>query len=199
MTTCHPEFMSGSKEMLNQVQHDKKKGISLIGVVVSSGNKLKELGVDTIVSLINELMTNSDLGVILIGSEADKKMAQEILKISNKKELIIDSTGVFSLSELPALVKRLSLFIGVDTGITYMADALMIPIIDIAGPSDMSDQRPLGKNTRIIQKNISCVPCSHAFKSPYSCKRGDRICITSVDVSEIIEAVKKLLGTIHDS
>ena len=170
----------------------------LIGIAVSSGNKLKELGSKKITELINTLLNNIDTYVVLIGSDADRATADRVFNSINKKDRVINTTGKLSLSELPALIEQLSLFIGVDTGVTYMADALLIPIIDIAGPSDMSDQRPLGKNTRIIQKDISCVPCSHAFKSPYSCKRGDRICITSVDVLEIIEAAKRLLGTIHD-
>ncbi len=165
----------------------------LIGIAVSSGNKLKEPGVEKIAGITNMLLDSFDAQVVFIGSKEDKETANKVLVLVNKKNRIIDATGKFSLGELPALVEKLSLFIGVDTGITYMADALLIPIIDIAGPSDMDDQRPLGKNTRIIQKDISCVPCSHAFKSPYSCKRGDKICITSVDVSEIIEAAKKLL------
>ena len=166
---------------------------SIIGVAVSSGNKLKELGVEKIAAITNMLLDSFDAYVVFIGSKEDKETVDKVLVLVNKKNRIIDATGKVSLGELPALIENLSLFIGVDTGITYMADALLIPIIDIAGPSDMSDQRPLGKKTRIIQKDISCVPCSHAFKSPYSCKRGDRICITSVDVSEIIEAAKKLL------
>lgn len=165
----------------------------IIGVAVSSGNKLKELGVAAISSLLNQLTNNPDISVVLIGSETDKNTAQEIFNMAEKKKLIKDSTGVFSLNELPFLIKQLSLFIGVDSGITYMADTLSVPLINISGPSDMSDQRPLGKNSIIIQKDISCVPCSHAFRAPYVCKRGDRICITSVNIPEIVEATKKLL------
>ncbi len=164
-----------------------------IGIAVSSGNKLKELDKNIITSLVNQLISDFNAGVILIGSGADKNTAQEVLKISGNKNSIIDSTGFFSLNELPALIKKLSVFIGVDSGITYMADTLSVPLIDIAGPSDMSDQRPLGKNSIIIQKDISCVPCSHAYRAPYSCERGDRTCITTVSVTEILEAVKKLL------
>ncbi|MBI4679816.1 MAG: glycosyltransferase family 9 protein [Nitrospirae bacterium] len=193
-----------SKEVYKSPEADKKilgllnskletRNSKLIGIAVSSGNKLKELGSKKITELINTLLNNIDTYVVLIGSDADRATADRVFNSINKKDRVINTTGKLSLSELPALIEQLSVFIGVDTGITYMADALLIPIIDIAGPSDMSDQRPLGKNTRIIQKDISCVPCSHAFKSPYSCKRGDKICITSVSVSEIVEGANRLL------
>jgi lipopolysaccharide heptosyltransferase II len=179
-------FLSKSQDIKNSLK---------IGIAVSSGNKLKELDKNTIAALANQLISDLNAGVVLMGSGADKNIAREILEMSENKNSIIDSTGVFSLDELPALIEQLSMLIGVDSGITYMADTLSVPLIDIAGPSDMSDQRPLGKNSIIIQKDISCVPCSHAFMAPYFCKSGDKQCVTSVSVAEIIKAAKKLLGT----
>lgn len=167
----------------------------LIGIAVSSGNKLKELGVDKIVSIIN--MTLDDIGadIVLVGSEHEIKAADAVLQTVGKKDRIINAAGKLHLKELPAIVERLSLFIGVDTGITYMADALSIPLINIAGPSDMKDQRPTGKNALIIQNSdLPCVPCSHTFKSPYYCRIETRECIESVSPEEIYHAAKKLLS-----
>ncbi|MEM3369883.1 MAG: glycosyltransferase family 9 protein [Candidatus Micrarchaeia archaeon] len=164
----------------------------LIGIAVSSGNKLKELGAEKIIKLIDMLLDDIDAYVVLIGSEQDKNTANLILDATSKRDRIINATGKLNLKELPALVERLSLFIGVDTGITYMADALNIPLINIAGPSNMEDQRPLGEKVFIIQKNLSCVPCSHSFKAPYKCKIHNRSCIETVTTEEIYNAVKKL-------
>lgn len=186
-----PDADEKVSEFLSKLSDNKN--ITLIGIAVSSGNKLKEIESEKIAELINRLLENKDTSIVLIGSEADRKTASTVLDSINKKERIINAAGKFNLTELPALIERLSLFIGVDTGIIYMADALSVRVIDIAGPSDMSDQRPLGKKSIIIQKDISCVPCSHAFRAPYSCKRDDRACITSVAVSEIIEAANRLL------
>lgn len=167
----------------------------LIGIAVSSGNKLKELGTDKIADIINIILNELDAYIVLIGSEQDTDAANTILRTIEKKDRVINSAGRVHLKELPALIGRLSLFVGVDTGITYMADALSIPLIDIAGPSDMKDQRPTGKNALIIQKSdLPCVPCSHAFKSPYYCKINTRGCIESVSPEEIYHAAKKLLS-----
>ena len=171
------------------------KGIDkpLIGIAITSGNKLKELGIEKIAKLANILLNDLEVHVVLIGSAQDRDVAHEVLNSIIKKHRIIDTTGRLSLSELPALIEKLSLFIGVDTGVTYMADALSIPLIDIAGPSDMSDQRPMGKDALIIQSKIPCVQCSHSFHAPYNCKINTRECIESIDVHEIVNAAKKLL------
>ncbi|OGL43507.1 MAG: hypothetical protein A2W05_09525 [Candidatus Schekmanbacteria bacterium RBG_16_38_10] len=185
-------FVGGGK---GEGELEREVNKPLLGIAVSSGNKLKELGSKKITELINTLLNNIDTRIVLIGSDADRTTADRILSSINRKDKVINTVGELSLTELPALIERLSLFMGVDTGITYMADALSVPLIDIAGPSDMSDQRPLGRNSTIIQrKDISCIPCSHTYRAPYSCGRGDRICITSVSVSEIMEAVRKLLN-----
>lgn len=165
----------------------------LVGIGVSSGNKLKELGEEKIVKLIDLLIEREDVYIVLIGSNKDMHLARMVSDRVKNKCRIIDTTGKLSLGELPALIERLSLFIGVDTGITYMADALSVPLINIAGPSDMTDQRPLGKRSLIIQKNIACVPCSNVFRSPYHCKEGNRDCITSVNISEIVNSAKGLI------
>jgi len=167
----------------------------LIGIAVSSGNKLKELGTEKIIRLIDMILDNMDIYVVLIGSHQDKITVDTILNLVMRKDRLINGAGMLDLKELPALVRRLSLFIGVDTGITYMADALSIPLINIAGPADMEDQRPTGKNVVIIQeKDLSCVPCSHAFKATYNCKNGSRACIIEVSADGIFKAAKTLLS-----
>lgn len=167
----------------------------LIGIAVSSGNKLKELGTDKIASVINMTLNDIDAYIILIGSGQEIKTADIVLESAEKKERVINAAGKLRLNELPALIEKLSLFVGVDTGITYMADALSIPLIDIAGPSEMKDQRPTGKNAVIIQKTgLPCVPCSHTFESPYYCKINARECIESVSPEEIYHAAKNLLS-----
>jgi len=165
-----------------------------IGIAVSSGNKLKELGTDKIAGIVNMILGDMDAYIVLIGSEQEIKAADAVLQAVGKKDRIINAVGKLPLKELPALIERLSLFIGVDTGITYMADALSIPLVNIAGPSDMEDQRPTGKNVVIIQKtDLPCVPCSHTFKSPYYCKINTRGCIESTKAENILKVAKAFL------
>lgn len=165
-----------------------------VGIAVTSGNRLKEWGAEKIASLADRLIRELNVCIVLIGSETDRDVSDKILKTTEKRGMIIDAVGKFTIGELPALIQRLSLFIAVDTGVIYMADALNIPVVDIAGPADMQDQRPTGKKVVIIQKKLSCVPCSHTFKAPYSCRYGHRECITGITVEEVFEGVSRLMA-----
>lgn len=165
----------------------------LIGVGLSSGNKLKELGTEKLCKLIRSLLENSNNGVVLIGAASDHGQGDEIMRCL-ADDRVVNSAGMFSLAELPALLTGLALYIGVDSGITYMADALEIPVVDIMGPADADDQRPMGTQAAVLRSRAPCAPCSHAFLAPYRCATGTRECIAEVDPSQIADFALSILS-----
>ncbi len=165
----------------------------LVGIGLSSGNKLKELGAAKLAQLIRQFIAQSDDLIVLIGAATDRAQGEEILRLFDASGRVVNSAGVFSLEELPALISRLGLYVGVDSGITYMADALHIPLIDIMGPADADDQRPTGERAIVLRPSVSCAPCSHAFLAPYECANGTRSCIMSVSANEICKHAASIL------
>lgn len=165
----------------------------VVGIAVSSANKLKQLSAAKISRLIDSLRRQNDLYVVLIGSAQDRRDADEVIALLGDTARVIDAVGKFTLGELPALLERLSVFVGVDSGLTYMADACATPIVQIAGPVNIKEQRPLGKACVIITRDLPCAPCSHVFKTVQSCKIRTRECIESVTADEIYNATLSLL------
>lgn len=164
-----------------------------IGIAVSSGNKLKALGADKLARVIDLLHGAGPQAVVLIGTGGDQDEAARIRARVRAPERVIDTCGRFELTELPALLERLSLFIGVDSGVTYMADAVGVPIVLIAGPVNPMEQRPTHSPTIILRKDLPCAPCAHVFRAPYHCAVGTRACIESVAADEIVQAARQLL------
>jgi ADP-heptose:LPS heptosyltransferase len=167
--------------------------VPVIGFAVSSGNRLKELGADKIVEIVNALAKTLDVSVVLIGSHQDKEVARRVMQGVIKKERAIDTTGALNLRQLPALLEKLALYIGVDTGITYMADAVSVPILHLAGPIDTSEQRPVGKRVKVLQYHLPCVPCTYVFKVAHTCRKGDRACIARITTADVVNAAKELI------
>ncbi len=167
------------------------RGKYWIGLGVSSGNKLKELGKDKLVDLIKLLLDIKPLsGLILIGSAEDRVLAAELCTATDSSR-VIDTTGCVALEDLAALINRLSLYVGVDSGITYLADARNIPVVDVMGPADPQDQRPTGKQAIVMHTRLECAPCSHTFLAPYGCAIGTRACIKNLNIIEVVaEAVR---------
>jgi ADP-heptose:LPS heptosyltransferase len=170
----------------------------VIGVAITSGNKLKEIRPEKIAGLINMLLSRLDVCVALIGSTADREHVSAITSRLENPGRVIDAVGSLGLNELPALFERLAVFVGVDSGLTFMADACATPIVEISGPGPIKEQRPLGRHCIIIQKDLPCVPCLHIFKTVHSCRIKTRECIESVGVDEIYNAVFSLLQASRD-
>lgn len=165
---------------------------SAIGLAISSANKLKELGEDLLSALVVRLLQDYPGQVVLIGGPEDGPCAAAVVARVQGGERVINAAGAFQLDELPALMQRLKLFIGVDSGLTYLADTFDVPMVVIVGPVDFREQRPLGPQVRFVSKQPPCYPCAFVFNAPYSCRVGGRECIVSVRVQDIISAVNKV-------
>ena len=172
-----------------------KGGGPFAGVAPGTANAMKEWGREKFIELTKKIVDGTTATVVVLGSEKERVVGEEIVDSLGARR-VINACGAFSLEDAPALLKRLSVVIGVDTALIYMADALNVPVVDIAGPCDMNDQRPTGKGGVIIQKKeLSCVPCSHTFRVPYECREGHRRCVADVTVDEVFSAALKLFPT----
>ncbi len=164
----------------------------LVGVGISSGNKLKELGEEKLTQLAVGLLSRSAASLILIGGPGDRQLADRVgirLQSEGYGARVRNLAGMMDLSRLPALLSRLTVYFGVDSGITYLADAMHVPVVDFMGPADADDQRPTGKYAEVLRVDLPCAPCSHAFQAPYTCAVGTTACVRDAAVEILIQAV----------
>lgn len=189
-----------SKEIYAGPGSDKKVADLLkaegpyIALVLGAGNSIKEWGKDNFLTLSGRLIERTSHTLVLIGMDKDAKAAEEIIGYNKGSKRIVNLCGALALAELPALLKRMALVVGVDTGLIYMADALSVPVVVIAGPCDMSDQRPTGKAVILQIKGVwGCVPCSHTFLTPYECRYGHKRCTIEITPEDVFKGISKLL------
>ena len=100
--------------------------------------------------------------------------------------------GKTSLGELPAVLKKSSLLIGIDSAAVHIAAAVGIPTITIFGPSSPVSWAPRGKKHRIIQKDMPCVPCRQKGCNNSEVSR----CLNELEPEEVIPLVEKQLNEI---
>lgn len=165
-----------------------------IGLALSAGNPFKQWGKDKFVALARMLFDATGYTIVLLGYERERSVGVELAATVKSEQRVLNMCGTLSLEELPSIIKRLHLLVGVDTGLIYMADAMGVPVVDIAGPCDMNDQRPTGPFSRVLgRKDMACVPCSHAFRAPYECSLGHRKCIAGIAPDEVFRAAMSML------
>ncbi len=84
-------------------------------------------------ALADRLIETYGATIALTGSEADKEYVGTIIRSVSRQDRIINAAGALSLGELAALVKRLDLFVSINTGPLHIAIALKTPTVAIIG------------------------------------------------------------------
>jgi ADP-heptose:LPS heptosyltransferase len=169
-------FITEEEEQKTQkfLQNNNIKDDDLIvGVSVTAGNKTKEW----------ELFKFEQLS---------DKLKKEL----NAKIIFIEQAN-FELHELAALLKKIKLFISVDTGPLYIAHAVGTLVVDITGPCDIDEQPPRDSNAKLVYKKIECWPCSFVVPPARYCKRKHLHCIKNISVNDVFGAVVELVKENH--
>jgi len=95
-----------------------------------------------------------------------------------------------SLTQLIAITRRASLFIGGDTGPMHLAAALGIPVVGIFGPTDPARNGPFGTRSIVLRS-----PSSPTTHSRYAEPDAGLLEISS---DQVLAAVRQLLGSRRD-
>lgn len=182
-----PNALSKAEAFLSASTHPR------IGIGVGAGNKLKALGPEMLGDILAGLFEKyPGCSTVLIGTKADQVIAAQL--IARFPEMsVVNGCGAFDLVEMPAMLQLLDVYLGVDSGITYMADALGLPLVSVAGPCNMNETRPTGQKAVILQKFPPCAPCAHIFRAPYSCATGDLACLRTIEPGEVVRVLCGLL------
>jgi heptosyltransferase-1 len=90
-----------------------------------------------------------------------------------------------SITELIALTRRASLFVGGDTGPLHLAAALLVPVVAIFGPTDPERNGPYGTRSIVLRNPAS--PTTHA-RNP----RPDEGML-EIGVDAVVDAAHKMI------
>ncbi len=115
----------------------------------SAGNKIKNWPADRFARVAEHLVSKG-FPVVVIGGPRDKSEVAAMMGAVEKPGNIIDALERFSIDELKAFIAQAGLFVSVDTGPIYIAEAFDVPTVDIVGPMDEREQPPVGKNHKVV-------------------------------------------------
>jgi len=175
-----------STELITGVREDKEAKILIaqapdrINVFFNpvAGWKNKSIPLDVCIKIINYFKNNKKFNLWINATGENIKIFSEF------------ATGnIFIFKNLPlnlliAIIKRMNLAIGPDTGPIHFASMCNIPTIGIYGPTDPARNGPYGKNSVIIYKNLTCSPCWRRNCNEPECM--------NISLEDIIEGMKKL-------
>lgn len=166
-TTKVLSFSAGARDAVDAflVKVGDKESVMRVVISPSAGNKIKNWPSNRFSAVADFLIEKYNAKVFVIGAESDRKEVEEMVSASRYKNKIINTLNVFSLDELKVLISRMDLFISVDTGPLYIAEAFNVPTIDIIGPIDENEQPPRGELHRWIVSPSRAKPLLHVMNA----------------------------------
>ena len=128
--------------------------------------------------------------IIITGDKYETSLAKKISKLLNFNPIIL--SGKTTVWQLAALLKKVDLFVGGDTGPLHIAIAMKTPVIGIYGPTFISRTGPWGPESQftVVKSTASCSPCKNTERDK-TCTRA--ICMEQISVKEVFSAVESQL------
>ena len=138
------------------------------------------------IELGKELLARYPESTILLswGNEAEQKTVASLALQIGKGARVIDR---YSLKGLIALLKKVDLVVGGDTGPVHLAAAVGTPTVSLYRSSDGKRSGPRGRGHVIIQSPLHCTGC---FRT--ECDK-DAECRASISAKAVLEGVSRAL------
>ena len=119
--------------------------------------------------------------VVVVGGKDDKEQGDEIIS----DDVGLNLAGATSLIETAVVLKKGQLLVSGDSGILHLAVGLGLPTVSLFGPGRAMKWAPKGDNHVVINKNLSCSPCT-TFGTTPPCPINAR-CMTEIGVDEVAD------------
>jgi len=137
-------------------------------------------------ALAEMLQKKASLNLLLIGSRAEKELAQAITDSLKKKP--VDIAGKTSLRMLAAIMSLADVVVSNDSGPMHISNALGIPVIALFGPTVPAATRPFQQPYALIKKEVPCWPCSYRT-CPY-----EHLCMLKITPEEVFSECERFLS-----
>lgn len=136
----------------------------------------------------------------------EKELLREAASLCLRRPAAL--AGEFTLNQMTCLLSKASLYVGLDTAVSHLAATTGLPMVVLFGPTiaerwspwnnegPVAQQCPLPRGTQrqgsmiLIQKDWPCVPCG---KAGCDDRGGESLCMTAIEVTEVLDAVDALL------
>ncbi|MDH4036321.1 MAG: glycosyltransferase family 9 protein [Candidatus Krumholzibacteria bacterium] len=129
--------------------------------------------------------------IVLVGDEQDRVVTAPIAATLGDRAL--DLAGSAPLLHTAAHIARCRLFVGNDSGLMHLAEAVGVPVVAMFGPTVESfGYFPSLDGSRVVERALACRPCSRNGAVP--CPRGTGECLAAIPHQRVLEVVLDALA-----
>ncbi len=130
-------------------------------------------------------------GVVSLLSESGNRSVAAMVR-QLPKDRVLATAGRTTVREMAAVLRKLDLFLSVDTGPAHMAAAVAVPLVVLWGPAIYEQVRPLSpvSPVRILRIPPQCAPC-YGTERKKTCKRN--VCMENITPDLVLTAARDFL------
>ena len=161
---------------IEKIKQTKKFEIEKDYIVFSPFSRweTKDLSVNKAREIIAEIKKLKDIQIIISATSDYNKECKEIVEGFDN---VLDSSGLFNLTELAYLIKNSKCMLTVDSFPMHTGCAFKKPLIAIFGPTSEIRVGPIAENSEVFRAdNIECEKCYKRKNCP-----NNHICIENID------------------
>lgn len=166
----------------------------IIGVHPGAGRVVKQWPAAAFASAAAALARKHRAGIVLTGNSSEVALAGAVRAALPRDVPVLDLTGRLDLVQLAAVLQRLDLFLGCDSGPMHLAAAVGTPVVAVFGPSSPARWGPLGSRAEVVRVSLPCSPCNRIRRPPERCRNGVPECLESVRAANVIAAAERVLA-----
>jgi len=139
---------------------------------------------------VAEALSYFGIRTVVVGGKEDQRQGDRIVSGSAGLNL----AGATSLAGTAAVIQRSSLLLSGDSGVLHIAVGLGTPTVSLFGPGRAKKWAPQGDRHIVINRELSCSPCT-TFGTTPPCPINAR-CMQDISVDEVVNAVTMLLTSV---
>ncbi len=136
---------------------------------------------------VAELLATFGISSVVVGGKEDREQGEVIVSGG----VGLNLAGRTSLSETAAVIEKSALLISADSGVLHIAVGLGRPTVSLFGPGRARKWAPHGERHIVINRELSCSPCT-TFGTTPPCPDNAR-CMKEITVDEVFNAAMMLL------
>lgn len=169
----------------------------------------KEWPVERMARVVRWLVEERGAEIVFCGAPRDMAMHREIADAAGVAAHVHDLTLALKLRETGALLSRMDLCLGIDTGLLHLAASHGVPVVALFGPTDPNQWCPWGTRVEVLRsprttKSLACrlhetlVPARVAgLRWPTGTARIDDIAVDDVTaaIDRLLPATARLRRT----
>ncbi len=144
-------------------------------------------------ALLTNQLTEAGYKIVLIGGDADRAFAEEV--VNKVTSPILNAVGKFTFRQSAVLIREARLLISNDSAPMHIAVAVRTPVVAIFGPTVPAfGFYPYGTHDRVVEiHDLSCRPCG--LHGGHKCPIGTFECMKKVLPEQVYQTALEVLET----